>query len=207
MSRRPNDFGEDHEGVSYASSNKTNRASFSATSPPNSQHAARLARLAMMVQRPPHSTHDTYGAPQQHLIREGATVRALTQGPDRRGEATVISDRPEFPEDLPTRGNEPSSRDPYTNPRYGMAAANDQRLGQRASLAASWVPEPPPEVTRYRNEERTTYVVQGRDGVVKVSAPVGCSEAELFDAIARAQSVPSPKDQDTKIRGRLGFKR
>ncbi|KAK3312713.1 hypothetical protein B0H66DRAFT_607774 [Apodospora peruviana] len=55
----------------------------------------------------------------------------------------------------------------------------------------------PVEVTRYRTEQKTAYeVVRGNttrgNNVLRVSAPKGSSEAQLFDAIAEANSVSQP---------------
>jgi hypothetical protein len=50
---------DEYEGddmVSYNSKNKIRQASFTAATPPNSRHAARLAKIAMAVQQPQKST-------------------------------------------------------------------------------------------------------------------------------------------------------
>ncbi len=51
-------------------------------------------------------------------------------------------------------------------------------------------PDALPEVTRYRTEQKTTYNVRGSSGKLRVSAPAGSNEAQLFDAIAAANSQP-----------------
>ncbi|KAH6866219.1 hypothetical protein B0T10DRAFT_611945 [Thelonectria olida] len=50
---------EDHDGVSYKSTNTAVHASFTAVSAPNSRHAARLAQLAVSVQKPQRKKHST----------------------------------------------------------------------------------------------------------------------------------------------------
>ena len=51
-----------------------------------------------------------------------------------------------------------------------------------------------PEVTRYRTEHSTAYKVRGHNGRLQVSAPVGSNEAQLFDAIAEANSVEADRN-------------
>jgi hypothetical protein len=45
-----------------------------------------------------------------------------------------------------------------------------------------------PEVTRFATEERTAYQLRGQNGSLRVSAPVGSNEAQLFDEVARQNS-------------------
>lgn len=53
-----------------------------------------------------------------------------------------------------------------------------------------------PEATRLQTYHRTTYQVKSSStgGKIKVSAPVGSNEAQLFDAIAAAKSITSGSD-------------
>ena len=51
-----------------------------------------------------------------------------------------------------------------------------------------------PEVTRYRTEYSTAYKVRGHNGRLQVSAPAGSNEAQLFDAIAEANSVEADRN-------------
>jgi hypothetical protein len=45
-----------------------------------------------------------------------------------------------------------------------------------------------PEVTRFATEERTAYQLRGQNGSLRVSAPAGSNEAQLFDEVARQNS-------------------
>jgi hypothetical protein len=45
------------------------------------------------------------------------------------------------------------------------------------------------EVLRYRTEKKTAYKIKSQSGRMRVSAPLGSNEAQLFDAIADAHST------------------
>jgi len=140
----------------------------------------------------------------------------------------------------------PSSTQEYrqvpqpVQPNYPVASGNSyapQQLQQYQAPSGYWPPAtqyaapiptstqvsrpaPPPfqqpEVTRFATEERTAYQLRGQNGSLRVSAPVGSNEAQLFDEVARQNSeqrrdsskdlrIVSRKTRDSEHKGRGWF--
>uniref|UniRef100_A0A8H7K4Y0 Uncharacterized protein n=1 Tax=Bionectria ochroleuca TaxID=29856 RepID=A0A8H7K4Y0_BIOOC len=213
MPRRASNFDQEEQrgdGVYYASANNQNRASFSAVSPPNSSHAARLAQLSMAVHQPKGHEHNEH----QRLIGDnGAYNRMIESGsvdepprqrqPHRSWFHAITGQRTVHKEDLPRR--EASELDRVDRPgRRGER--EDYRVAHREPRETSVVvpPDTEVEVTRDRNESRTSYYIQGSKGYVRVSAPMASNEAELFDAIADGRSAPQ-QEQGHSIRTRSRY--
>ncbi|VUC25090.1 unnamed protein product [Clonostachys rosea] len=212
MPRRASDFDQEEErgdGVYYASANDRNRASFSAVSPPNSAHAARLARLSMAVHQPKgHERNENQrliGDNDSHtrMIESGSVEEPPRQRqPHRSWFHSITGRRTVHKDDLPRyEASEPERV--HRAERRGER--EDYRITHLEPRETSVVvpPDAEVEVTRDRNEHRTSYNIQGSKGYVRVSAPMASNEAELFDAIADGRTVPRYQPGDSiKTRSR-----
>lgn len=204
--------------VTYYSVNDEAGEAFSAATPPNSVHAAKLAQIAMamqarreqqkskpkgflsaisqrlQIQGSAHastsSSAATAPAPQRYLLSAGG-------GRDTRRPAEDDDDMSQFTESNMSSMSTMSAMSSMSSStayapvyRQPQAADEEEYDYEYANPAVQ-----PPEVTRYRAEDRTAYKVRGRSGTVKVSAPAGSNEAELFDALAVANSTRLPSNE------------
>ncbi|KAK0710590.1 hypothetical protein B0H67DRAFT_583035 [Lasiosphaeris hirsuta] len=201
--------------VTYFSVNDEEGEAFTAATPPNSTHAAKLAQIAMAVQasrehKPKPRRHaglisgiyqrlqiqSTPGPPvdrgryliggPQHAVAEGDTASQFT-----KSNMSTMSDMSSM--SGMSSATEYGASPPQTAEYQGEEAADAEYARAPDSHRAYPVPfgqspVQPPDVTRYRGEDRTAYKVRGRAGTVKVSAPAGSNEAGLFDALATANS-------------------
>lgn len=223
---------DEYEGddmVSYNSKNKIRQASFTAATPPNSRHAARLAKIAMAVQQPQKSnSHSKKRAaylpssrPREQIEYKPKEQRHYSPPP------LVGSQQQQHYHSTPAHGQVPTEEADYANPEatqytqtqsqtyansddtgtyyqdhsspvtYGQPATTQSYPGvvpyqTNTCLIASHQPGATiQEVTRVRTEQKTAYKVKSDMGTLRVSAPVGSNEAQLFDAIAEANAVSS----------------
>ncbi|KAH6648151.1 hypothetical protein BKA67DRAFT_579693 [Truncatella angustata] len=180
---------DDHDdNVVYRSQRGT--VSFNAQSPPNSQHAAQLAQLAMAVQedrprggrghRSPGSMIDS-GPPRAQISHTG---QASASYPPVTGTARAYSTMTGH-DDEPA--GDPTADYPHAQHYPPQTEVSHRRVGQYASQYDT----EPPRVYKYASAEKTAYSVEGRHGTMYVSAPRHANEAQLFDAVAAARSETS----------------
>ncbi|TPX18598.1 uncharacterized protein E0L32_002455 [Thyridium curvatum] len=247
-------FQEDLENrsdvVTYSSVNEAENRSFKAVSPPNSQHAAKLAQLAIAIQskeKPeprPNKWSRYLPQPVSRLLLGDGHEEASSQPAPRHTVATQqylsyqSSDgqQADFPEagphhrraqmpSMPRHERQPVDQQrhqqwtPQQTQQYATAQSYHQQTyypnhshtgytHQETDYIAHRGPDTDatavgvvvqrsrdasdkeiPRVTRHRTEDRTAYKVSRGGGSMQVSAPLGSSEAGLFDAIAEAHSA------------------
>jgi hypothetical protein len=146
------------------------------------------------------ATAGNYSAPQQQQHYQGASSHSLSAA--------------QYQTPIPSSTQEYRQAPQPVQPDYPVAAGNTyapQQLQQYQGTSAYWpqetqytapiptatqvtgqapAPLQQPEVTRFATEERTAYQLRGQNGSLRVSAPVGSSEAQLFDEVARQNSEP-----------------
>ncbi|OIW33212.1 hypothetical protein CONLIGDRAFT_677016 [Coniochaeta ligniaria NRRL 30616] len=252
-SRRPtvdDDVFSGTDAVTYDSRNKRDHSSFTAATPPNSRHAARLAKIAMAVQQPQHEKRQnnsrggllSFSQPQQieyhpeeHHSSQGqasrpndypAAVSHQQQQPQQYGAISgqysgMTGTAAPVTQYTQARAyqNPPGNGYCYQDgpPATTYAPPQSQQTGvnpyhHQPQQVATTAPRPfanVSEVTRLRTEQKTAYNVKSDRGTLRVSAPVGSNEAQLFDAIAEANSVDTRSSEPVSGSGgwlnRLGW--
>ncbi|KAH8909484.1 hypothetical protein BR93DRAFT_935234 [Coniochaeta sp. PMI_546] len=237
--RRPTVLDDDFAGddaVIYDSKNKKDHSSFTAATPPNSRHAARLAKLAMSVQQPQHEKkHNnsrggllSFSKPQQIEYRPEEHRSSQSQAhwpaehpaavPQQQQQQQQYSAVPWQYSDVtgtaapdvhytqsqachnpPANGyfyQDDASAAAYGSPQGRQTGVSPYQYQPQQVVTTTLRPMVNvTEVTRVRTEQSTAYNVKSDKGILRVSAPVGSNEAQLFDAIAKANSA-APKSSD-----------
>lgn len=221
----------------YDSRNKKDHSSFTAATPPNSRHAARLAKLAMSVQQPQQEKRHknnrggllSFSQPQQieyHSDEHHTSSLSQAQwssdyradapqqqqqqqqyggGPGQyssawAGRAAPDGQYPQTQAYQQPPGTGYSYQDGTPSAAYGPPPSQQTGVApvhyQPQQVAATTAVRPlvnVSEVTRIRTEQKTAYNVKSDRGALRVSAPVGSNEAQLFDAIAEANSAAASR--------------
>jgi hypothetical protein len=201
--------------VTYASKNQDGRQ-FEAVTSPNSVHATKLAELAMLVQsnqRPSKSSKAPMGFVGMSVggpIPQIAPA-AYQEPPPRVQEVPYPADSQGFNPNSAQRsgivgGGPPSLSAQGKHPPQNIYGQQQYQQGQDSSPSGQYAlsprpyisdlrqrpgPDPhyqPPVVHRFATEQQTGYKVQTGSGELKVSAPVGSSEAVAFDGVVQKMS-------------------
>jgi hypothetical protein len=187
------------DSVTYYSDNTAGNTSFKAVSPPNCEHAAELAEIALLVQA---NQAQKRKAKKKKLELPPAKVRQrriqsishqATTDQTQENVPSVQYAKPEQvydPQAQPIyQGREQQYYDQVPRAQHLDDSPRQQALS--TPYISTIYPPQQPEVTRYQTEERTSYQVKSANGKLYVSAPVDSSEARLFDEVARVSSVNS----------------
>ncbi|KAK0649325.1 hypothetical protein B0T16DRAFT_456750 [Cercophora newfieldiana] len=182
----PSNFNSGGAKVTYHSVNDEAGEAFSAATPPNSVHAAKLAQIAMAMQA------QTRREQQQKKPEPKGLLSAISQ----RLHLQIQGPAPVAPQRyLPPAGDGKDVGGPAVE--EPMNRSRTDKYDDQCECRSPSVQQRPPEVTRYRTEDRTAYKVRGQNGTVRVSAPAGSNEAGLFDALAVANSTGSLPSADS----------
>ncbi|KAK0721185.1 hypothetical protein B0T21DRAFT_48640 [Apiosordaria backusii] len=186
--------------ASVQSSPAAGTTSFFAASPANSRHAAQLAEIALAVQER-----------KTPLETPTSSNRDYLSGRPSRDPRTRDRGTPDVPDYFATRPNHhPRDSQSYSQP-YQIGGVTYHQLPDGTLIPVSARQDqgqevyyyPPsngttdgvgtPAVTRHQTPHRTTYDYKNAStgGRMQVSAPVGSSEAQMFDAFAAANSGSS----------------
>lgn len=191
--------------MNYSSTNKAEHTTFVAVSPPNSNHAAKLAQIAMMVQS------------KQTPKGKEKRVGALTSNVAPRAQIQAVA-YDEVPQSYRTQ--QPSYQQ-ASNTGYYEDGVEEIIPQNRSPVRVSVLPPPtrlparthftptgPPQVFRQATEQTTSYEVRGSNGKLQVSAPAGSNEAQLFDEVARlnSESAQTHRDDNRVARHHHGSK-
>jgi hypothetical protein len=114
---------------------------------------------------------------------------------------------PEPPQRPVSMGGDPISSSPQTqSPSVSYVSPPQDPEAYISELQPGTIrPDPqyqPPEVHRYTTEQQTGYKVKTRTGELKVSAPLGSSEARAFDGVVEKMSSKEERKHDKERRMR-----
>ena len=182
--------------TSYWSANTEDRSTFFADAPANSQHAARLMKIAMQNQ-PKYGKAEKIrqkrleekGGQQQQqqrrLAYQGEPVQQQQQ--QQRGDITMAPSRSlatmSQEDETTSEGYPPLSQYPYDDDEM-------VRIEHQTPL---------PEVYRYERDGKVTYRQIAAGGELKISAPLGSQEAQEMEYAATRLCKPQRYHHDSYV--------